>query len=371
MRLSFVVLLLCLGVRPVAAKELEPKDLGWPKTTQSAKTKKVTTVYPKAKKKGDHLGKITKGTRLAWKRIVKTKDKCKAWLEIEPRGWVCAKDVKPSDEAPAATEVEQKHTDPDWAGIDLAASPPASWPWAWALEPQPWTRKERKGKAPPPPKPTNVYAKASKDAEVVRTVEPRAVVSVLETDGDFVRIGKGEWMAREDLRIADKHARPDGVGKSERWIDVDLDEQVLIAYDGDTPVYATLVTTGRRNGTPTGIYRVASKIAKKTIASGEGRKGSWYHPDVPFTVYFRHRYMLHGAYWHDRFGNMASHGCVNLSPADAGWIYGFVEPVAPAGWLEVRTQDGEDGTAVRIHSDKDPDPAWTDYRGKRVTRKPR
>jgi lipoprotein-anchoring transpeptidase ErfK/SrfK len=348
--------------RPKAGTELQPADLDWPSTTQSVRTKSRIDVYPKASKKRSRIGRIAKDQKVGWKRIVASRDKCKAWLELEPRGWICARDVKPSDDPPATTAASMREGT-DFVGIDLVAQPPASWPFAWALEPQPW-KKNAKDRDP---KPTAVRAAPASGADVVRELEPRTLVSVLETAGDYARIGKDEWVALDQLRIANQRTRPDGVASDERWIDVDLEEQVLISYIGDTPVYATLVTTGRRHGTPTGIYRIYEKIESKTLVSGKNQKnGSWRHEDVPFTMYFRKRYALHGAYWHDRFGNDGSMGCVNLAPSDARWIYDFVGPDSPAGWTEVRVTGDSNGTPVRIFSARDRDPDWKDEDGETI-----
>lgn len=351
--------------RARAGAGLVVADLGWPESTRSVRTRVAARVYERAGKRGDRLGKVAQGQRVAFTRIVATRDRCRAWLEIEPRGWICARDVEPSDEAPAITPVPREvKTGTEHVGLDLVASPPPGWPFAWVLEPQPWRRRDR-GKPARPPRPTPVRAAPDADAEVVRTVAPRTVVAVLEVRDGHGRIGDGEWVELSALRVARQRPRPDGVAATERWLDVDVDQQVLIAYDGDTPVYATLVSSGRRNGTPTGIYRIDRKLAKTTMRDPDRERRGWRVPDVPFAMRFRRNYALHGAYWHDRFGNQQSVGCVNLAPEDARWVFAWTYPAIPDGWLEVRTHD-DDGTAVRIHSRADRDPAWLDLEGEPV-----
>jgi lipoprotein-anchoring transpeptidase ErfK/SrfK len=359
MRRTLAVCALLVGFTASAeARDLTAADLGWPETTRSVKTRVATKVYKKRAKR--QFGKIARGQHLAWKRIVKSHDRCKTWIEIEPRGWICGKDVRPSDDEPVAVAVPRTVlTGTEFTGLDLVASPPPSWPFAWALEPQPFVRDEKK---PRDPRPTPVLAAADADAAVVRTLEPRTVVPILELDGEFARIGEGEWVARTELRIASKAVRPDGVADDARWIDVDLDEQVMISYQGDAAVHATLVSSGRRNGTPTGIYRIASKTASKTMDDGGKSAGRWKHRNVAFVMHFRKRYAIHSAYWHDRFGNQRSVGCVNLAPEDARFLYSWASPDIPEGWLEVQA-DGDEGSVVRIHSRRDPDPAWVDYDG--------
>lgn len=105
----------------------------------------------------------------------------------------------------------------------------------------------------------------------------------------------------------------------EHWIDVDLTQQRVYAYAGDTVVNSFLVSTGTwQTPTVTGKYKVWIKL-RSTDMSGPG----YYLPDVPYTMYFYKGYGLHGTYWHNNFGTPMSHGCVNLSIPDAAWLYDF------------------------------------------------
>lgn len=105
----------------------------------------------------------------------------------------------------------------------------------------------------------------------------------------------------------------------ERWIDVNLTEQLLIAYEGETPVYWVLVSTGLpRTPTVVGQFRIYAKYEYADM-TGE----NYDLPDVPYTMYFYKDYGLHGTYWHSNFGHPMSHGCVNLPTPDAEWLYGF------------------------------------------------
>ena len=70
--------------------------------------------------------------------------------------------------------------------------------------------------------------------------------------------------------------------------------------------------------------------------------------DVPWTQFFFEDYALHGVYWHDRFGNRRSHGCVNLSPTDARWFYNWTEPRQPPGWWAIHASVNDEGTLVRV-----------------------
>lgn len=103
------------------------------------------------------------------------------------------------------------------------------------------------------------------------------------------------------------------------WIDVDLSQQRVYAYAGDTIVNSFLASTGTwQFPTVTGKYKIWIKLLYTDMA-GPG----YYLPDVPYTMYFYKGYGIHGTYWHNNFGTPMSHGCVNLSIPDAAWLYDF------------------------------------------------
>ena len=102
-----------------------------------------------------------------------------------------------------------------------------------------------------------------------------------------------------------------------RWIDIDLSEQRLYAYDGETLVRSFVVSTGTSlHPTPVGRYSVYIKL-RYTDMAGPG----YYLPDVPYTMYFYSGYGIHGTYWHNNFGTPMSHGCINMITEEAGWLY--------------------------------------------------
>lgn len=104
-----------------------------------------------------------------------------------------------------------------------------------------------------------------------------------------------------------------------RWIDIDLSEQRLYAYQDDTIVDSFLVSTGTwQYPTPVGRFAVWIKL-RYTDMSGPG----YYLPDVPYTMYFYGDYGIHGTYWHDNFGTPMSHGCVNMITEEAGWLFNW------------------------------------------------
>ena len=138
---------------------------------------------------------------------------------------------------------------------------------------------------------------------------------------------------------------PSPAGGNEKWIDVDLTNQRLTAYEGNTPVFEAAVSTGLPN-TPTvvGEFRIYWKLAA-TDMSGPG----YYLRDVPYTMYFYRGYALHGTYWHSSFGQPMSHGCVNLSTEDSKWLFDWADPPMSAGARHVRASRSSPGTLVVVH----------------------
>jgi LysM repeat protein len=104
-----------------------------------------------------------------------------------------------------------------------------------------------------------------------------------------------------------------------KWIDVDLSSQSVRAYQGSTVMRSMIVSTGISiYPTPTGTFKVYAKYPSVTM-SGPG----YYLPGVPHTMFFYAGYALHGTYWHNNFGHPMSHGCINLTRADAAWLYSW------------------------------------------------
>lgn len=130
--------------------------------------------------------------------------------------------------------------------------------------------------------------------------------------------------------VAPEPAAPEyASGDGERWIDVDLTNQSVYAYEGDTVVNSFIVSTGTwLTPTVTGQYKIYVKIR-----SGNMHGPGYFLPDVPYIMYFYKGYGLHGTYWHNNFGTPMSHGCVNLRTDEAGWLF---------NWASV-------GTVVNVH----------------------
>jgi len=173
----------------------------------------------------------------------------------------------------------------------------------------------------------------------------------------FTRIADGKWLRSKDIARPTIAAPPDDVDldAGERWIDVELATQTLIAYEGRKPVFSTIVSTGKGrvgsgNETPRGSHRIWVKLASTNMDNLEDENANRYYriENVPYVQFFDKGVGIHGAFWHRGFGHVRSHGCVNLAPLDAQRLYWFTSPRLPAGWTAVLPTAREKGSIVRV-----------------------
>jgi hypothetical protein len=206
---------------------------------------------------------------------------------------------------------------------------------------------------------------------VARQLPARAAVAILETFADpagkpiAYRIGDAEWIDAPDVKVVTATPPPPLIEAGERWFDVDVDAETLVAYEGETPIYATLVSSGAKlTPTETGLYRIWKKVAETDMRGLSGGGEDPYSvATVPWTEFFSPEkgLALHTAYWHDGFGRPKSHGCVNLAPIDARWLYFWSDPWVPPGWTMTAGVVEAPGSIVRVRSAKDPDPPLRGY----------
>lgn len=190
-----------------------------------------------------------------------------------------------------------------------------------------------------------------------RHTELRIVSVEQRGSATWLSVGPSRWLRRRDVRRALLAPPPEGLKPSERWIDVSIAEQTVIAYEGSEPVFATLASTGRgpegsEQATPPGEYRIWVKLRTSDMTNLEDVEARRYYAmeEVPWVMFFERGYGLHGAYWHRSFGTVRSHGCVNLSPKDARWLFDWASPHLPAGWRAVLPASYDPGTIVRVHA---------------------
>jgi hypothetical protein len=141
-----------------------------------------------------------------------------------------------------------------------------------------------------------------------------------------------------------------GESSEEKWLEVDLSEQHLYAYESTRLVYNFPVSTGKWAPTPIGEFRIWAKVKYQRMTGGRRENNTYYNlPNVPFIQYFHKGYGLHGAYWHNNFGQPMSHGCVNLPVAAAETLFYWTSPpyTQDRGYLKPDTN--HPGTRIIIH----------------------
>ncbi len=169
----------------------------------------------------------------------------------------------------------------------------------------------------------------------------------------FARLDAG-WISLAAVVRPAVPPPPTDTTRTERWVDIDRARQMLVAYEGGQPVFATLVSTGRA-GSPTGAgeFRVWAKLATTDMSNVDDTTvdtaaALYTVSRVPWVMFFHNDQALHAAFWHDGFGRVHSHGCVNLAPRDAAWLYHWAPPVAPPGWTAVLPTPEDPGLRVRV-----------------------
>lgn len=178
-----------------------------------------------------------------------------------------------------------------------------------------------------------------------RVLPPRAFVALsgrvrMLAGERLVETRDGEWLRSTDLHVAAKPRELPAFAQDDwRWMDVSITNQVLVLWEGARPVYATLVSTGKdglgdpryTQSTPQGTFSIQRKHVTTTMDS-DAADEEFELRDVPWVMYFKGGYALHAAYWHDDFGLLRSHGCINLAPIDARFVFEWSLPQVPEHW---------------------------------------
>lgn len=145
---------------------------------------------------------------------------------------------------------------------------------------------------------------------------------------------------------------PAGVAPGSKWIEIKIVAGTLTAYEGDRPVLASLFSPGK-GGVPlpgnrhdiyattaTGYFPIEWKERVATMSNEKGEPKVLWFTDVPHQQYLDAPLAMHVAYWHEDFGKKKSAECVNVSPLDGEFLFGWTEPKLPEGWNAVRPGDG-------------------------------
>jgi lipoprotein-anchoring transpeptidase ErfK/SrfK len=224
--------------------------------------------------------------------------------------------------------------EPHWASVDVAK------PSVTPIDPSAFAQEAESTATPrPQPKPSATKAPATvAPAEAatatpseIPTEAPSATPAVTETPGAMAMEIVEDTPTSEFAVPTSSAPLPDIAksGSDVRWIDVDLTNQAVYAYEGDVMVNSFIVSTGTwLTPTVTGQYSIYVKYRYANM-HGPG----YFLPNVPYVMYFYKGYGLHGTYWHNNFGHPMSHGCINLRTDDAGWLF---------NWASV-------GTLVNVH----------------------
>lgn len=169
--------------------------------------------------------------------------------------------------------------------------------------------------------------------------------STVEIEGwNWYQVGVDQWVEQRNIARVEPVARPADVD-TEKWISVDLYEQVAIAYENERPVFATLVSSGLADWpTNEGLFNIYVRYPRTIMHGAEGLPDFYFLEEVPWTMYFDGDIGLHGTYWHDGFGYRHSHGCVNLSITDSAWLYDW-----SASEFDFTVPD-DTGAAVYVYS---------------------
>lgn len=180
--------------------------------------------------------------------------------------------------------------------------------------------------------------------------EPLARRAVVEVEGAptalrgarVLAVRRGGWVRLADVAWVERPAAvPRGVSSDARWVRASVTRGTLLAMRGLEPVRAFAMSPGAggvgkdvKHGTPLGRFMVSWKHLTADMSGEEGGVG-WSVDEVPWVAYYVDGYAVHGAYWHDGFGRPRSHGCLNLAPADARWLFEWMDPQLPDGWYAV------------------------------------
>jgi lipoprotein-anchoring transpeptidase ErfK/SrfK len=179
------------------------------------------------------------------------------------------------------------------------------------------------------------------------SVIPRRGDALLEAENGWVPLPDGGYIADDEIARLRHPPKPRQIGTNERWIAVDLQEQLLYAYEGEQLVRVVPCSTGKNGNTKPGRYRIGWKRRLQTmqLMSGHVRVD-----DVQWVMYYdrENSIAIHSAYWHSNFGRPVSHGCVNLPLDDAKWLFEWSAPRIFPVDSESFPVPGQPGTQVIV-----------------------
>jgi len=170
-------------------------------------------------------------------------------------------------------------------------------------------------------------------------------------DTSWVMIGPDAWVAAKDVAaVTPDPIPPEGVN-ADRWITINLFEQTLAVYEQGKLVFATMVSAGLRGWwTQPGTFQVYARLERDDMTGAfEADRSDYYLlQNVPWVLYYDKARAMHGAYWHNGYGYARSHGCVNLSPTDAHWLFNWAQE---GTYVHVFDPSGQTPTDPKTYGD--------------------
>ncbi len=146
------------------------------------------------------------------------------------------------------------------------------------------------------------------------------VPATIQKNG-FIAIGNDEWLPQEAVALVDPKVPVEAGPNTCRFIYGNLSTETLSVYQDCKLVFATLIASGKNSWTFTGRFAILNKWDYLTINSPDWSASDYYMEGIPYFMSYAGDFGFHGNYWNDDFGSAESHGCINLSPADAKWLY--------------------------------------------------
>jgi lipoprotein-anchoring transpeptidase ErfK/SrfK len=236
----------------------------------------------------------------------------------------------------------------EFEGVDFrVATETRKLPLAWVLNPHAWKYQIDEGEK-----------KAHRKDHVDRfTIVELTGKQIVIDNRHYWETKDSYWLKDVEATMTNPGKAPADLAPNEKWIDVNLALQSLVAFEGDKPIYATIISSGRHNDedktkdhrTITGSFRIREKHIAATMDDDSASDGPYSIQDVPWIMYFHGGIALHGAFWHSSFGHERSHGCVNLTPYDAKSLFQWTGPRLPEGWHGIHATDANPGTRVIVH----------------------
>jgi lipoprotein-anchoring transpeptidase ErfK/SrfK len=160
----------------------------------------------------------------------------------------------------------------------------------------------------------------------LRTFKRYEVVQEIAADVEkigYIAIGADEWLPEESVALVNPALPAEAGPNTCRFIYANLSTQTLSVFDQCKLVFVTLISSGKNSWTFEGQFAILNKVEYGSITPPEWSISEYYIQGVPYFMTYSGDFGFHGAYWHDNFGTAASHGCINLSPADAKWLYNW------------------------------------------------